>query len=48
MLFSTDIVNFLSKTDEEEAESIILLIFVLWRCFNGRWRVVVDWEKSII
>ena len=25
------------KADEEEAESIFLLIFVLWRCFYRRW-----------
>ena len=29
MLFNTDIVNFVWKTDE--AESTILLIFVLWQ-----------------
>ena len=37
LLFNTDIVNFVSKTDEGEAESIVLLILVLWWCFNGRW-----------
>ena len=35
VLFNTDIVNFAWKTDE--AESIVLLIFVLWRCLNLRW-----------
>ena len=34
----TDIVNFVSKSDEEEAESIVLLIFVLWWCLNRRWK----------
>ena len=33
-LFNTDIVNFVLKTDEGGAESIVLLIFVLWRCLN--------------
>ena len=32
MLFNTDIVNFAWKTDE--VESIVLVIFVLWRCLN--------------
>ena len=35
LLFNTDTVNFAWKTDE--AESIVLLIFVLWRCLNLRW-----------
>ena len=34
MLFNTDLVNFLWKTDEVES---IVLIFVLWRCLNLRW-----------
>ena len=37
LLFNFDIVNFAQKTDHEEAESIVLLIFVFWRCFNRRW-----------
>ena len=37
MLFNSDIVNFTWKTDEGETESIVLLIFILWRCFNRRW-----------
>ena len=42
LLFNSDIVNFVWKTDEEEeegregAESIVPLIFVIWRCFNRR------------
>ena len=36
-LFNSDIVNFVWKTDEGEAESTVLLIFVLWKCFNRRW-----------
>ena len=35
VLFNTDIVNFVWKTDE--AESNVLLIFVLWRCSNLLW-----------
>ena len=35
VLFNTDIVKFAWKNDE--AESIDLLIFVLWRCLNLRW-----------
>ena len=35
VIFNTDIVNFAWKTNE--AESIVLLIFVLWRCLNLRW-----------
>ena len=34
LLFNTDIVNFVWKTDEGEAKSIVLLIFVFWRCLN--------------
>ena len=37
LIFNTDIVNLVWKIDEGEAESIILLIFVLWRCLNRRW-----------
>ena len=37
LLFNSDIVNFVWKTDEGEAESIVLLIFVLWWCFNCWW-----------
>ena len=36
LLSNPDIVNFVWKTDEGEAKSIVLLIFVLWRCFNRR------------
>ena len=38
--FNSDIVNFVWKTNEERgrgAENIVLLIFVLWRCFTCRW-----------
>ena len=35
--FNTDIVNFVPKNDKGEAENIVLLIFVLWWCFNSRW-----------
>ena len=34
---NSDIVNFVWKTDEVEIESIVLLIFVLWRSFHCRW-----------
>ena len=37
LFFNSDIVNFVWKTDDGEAESIFLLILVLWRCFNCRW-----------
>ena len=37
LLFNFDIVNFAWKIDEGEAESIVLLFFVLWWCFNRRW-----------
>ena len=37
MLFNTDIVNFVWKTDEGEVESIVLLIFDFWQCLNLRW-----------
>ena len=37
LLLNTDIVNFVWKTDDGEAESIVLLIFVLWQCLNLRW-----------
>ena len=35
--FNFDIVNFVEKTNEGGTESIVLLIFVPWRCFNCRW-----------
>ena len=41
--------NFVWKTDEggsEGAESIVLLIFVLWRCFNCRWMMFMDWGRK--
>ena len=37
LFFNINIVNFVWKTDEREAESIVLLIFVLWRFMNLRW-----------
>ena len=37
LLFKTDIVNFVSKTNEGEAESIAWLIFVFCLCLNRRW-----------
>ena len=36
LLFNSGIVNFVWKTNEGEAESIVLLNFVLLRCFNCR------------
>ena len=44
LLFNSDIVNFVWKTDDGETEYIVLLIFVLWWCFNRRW----GWAESII
>ena len=38
--------NIVWETDEGEARNIILLIFVLWRCFNCRW--VKDEAESLI
>ena len=35
VLFNTNIVNFAWKTDE--AQSIVMLIFILWWCLNLRW-----------
>ena len=37
LLFNTDIVNFAAKTDEGEAGSSVLLIFVLWWSLHRRW-----------
>ena len=37
LLFNFDIVNFVGKSDEGNAQSSVLLIFVLWQCFNRRW-----------
>ena len=36
-LFNSDITNFVWKTDEGDTESIVMLIFVLWQCFNRWW-----------
>ena len=47
LLFNSDIMNFVRKTDEEEeAESIVLLIFVLWQCFNILLVRVVRWGRN--
>ena len=49
LLFNFDIVNFVRTTDEGEGESIVLLISVLWQCFNRRWmRGGEDGSESII
>ena len=40
LLSNSDIVHFVWKTDKgvrRGTESIVLLIFVLWHCFNRRW-----------
>ena len=37
LLFNSDIVNFVWKTDQAEEGSIVLLLFVLWQCFNCLW-----------
>ena len=37
MEYNFNVVNFVRKTNEGEAESIALLIFVLWCCFSRRW-----------
>ena len=37
LLFNSDVMNFVWKTNEWEAENIVLLFFVFWRCFNHRW-----------
>ena len=37
LLFNTDMVNSVSKTHERQADSIALLIFVLWRYLIRRW-----------
>ena len=37
LLLNTDIVNFLWKTSEGEAVSIVLLIFVVFQCLNRQW-----------
>ena len=36
------------KADEGETESTILLIFVLWRCFNRRWVMGggMGWDRN--
>ena len=39
LLLNSVIVNILWKTDDGEAENIVLLMFVLWRNFN-RWLVL--------
>ena len=37
LLFNSDVVKFERRAYEREAESIILLIFVLWGCSNHQW-----------
>ena len=37
LLFNSDIVNFVWKTNEGETESTVLFIYVLWRYFNHWW-----------
>ena len=47
-LFNSDTVNFLWRSDEEEAESIVLLIFVLWWCFNRRWTMDCEVRQKVL
>ena len=37
LLFNSDIVNFAWKTEDGEVESIFVLIFDMWWCFNWPW-----------
>ena len=46
LFFNFHIVNFVWEIDEGEVGNIILLIFVLWGCFNCRW-VKVEAESLI-
>ena len=48
LLFNTDILNLMWKTDEGEAESIVWLIYFLWRCWNGDEVVVWGKKKSYL
>ena len=48
MVYNSDIVNCVWKTDAGEAESIILLIFVLWRCFSRRWVRVAGVGQKVL
>ena len=38
LLFNSDFVKFVWEANEEEAESIALLIYALWWYFNDRWK----------
>ena len=42
LLSNSDILKFVLKTDEGETESIVLIMFHIWRCFNCRWVRVSD------
>ena len=52
LFLNSDIVNFAWKIDKEGeregegAESIVLSIFVLWRCFNRRWVRGCRWGRK--
>ena len=48
LLFNSDIVNFVWKTDGREAESIVWLIVVLWPCFNCRWVRVCGVRQRVV
>ena len=37
LLFNSDVLNVVWKTDERGQKSRILLIFVFWQCLNRRW-----------
>ena len=46
LLLNSDIVSFAWKTDEGKTESIVLIIFRVWRCFNCRWVRMVGCAKK--
>ena len=48
LLFNSDVVNFVWKTNEREEESVIFLIFFLWQCLKRRWVKVCQVGQKVL
>ena len=46
LLFDFDVMNFCSRTMEEEKGGLTLLFYVVWSAFNADGWVVVGWGRD--